>query len=79
MKTGAASKSLGRGRGTAPFPGTPSPKTKTDRLHKSLDTPFVATMRPKNGKATAYICQNYVCNLPTNDPEVVARLLDNAP
>jgi uncharacterized protein len=40
---------------------------------------FIATMRPKNGKATAYICQNYVCNLPTNDPEVVARLLDNAP
>jgi uncharacterized protein YyaL (SSP411 family) len=40
---------------------------------------FIATMRPKNGKATAYICQNYVCNLPTNDPEVVARLLDNPP
>jgi uncharacterized protein YyaL (SSP411 family) len=40
---------------------------------------FIATMRPKNGKATAYICQNYVCNLPTDDPEVVARLLDNAP
>jgi uncharacterized protein len=40
---------------------------------------FVATMRPKNGKATAYICQNYVCNLPTDDPEVVAGLLDNPP
>lgn len=40
---------------------------------------FIATMRPKNGKATAYICQDYVCNLPTNDPDVVARLLDNAP
>ena len=40
---------------------------------------FIATMRPKNGKATAYICQNYVCNLPTSDPEVVARQLDSAP
>ena len=39
---------------------------------------FIATMRPRNGKATAYICQNYVCNLPTSDPEVVARLLDSA-
>ena len=28
-----------RGRGTAPFPGTPSPKTNPGRLHKSLDTP----------------------------------------
>jgi hypothetical protein len=36
MKT-AGSKSLGRGRGIAP--GTPSPKTKPGRLHKSLDTP----------------------------------------
>jgi len=39
MKTGAASKALGQGRGTAPFPGTPSPKTKPDRLHKRIDTP----------------------------------------
>src|SRR5262245_49698770 len=27
------------GRGTAPLPQTPSPKTKFGRLHKSLDTP----------------------------------------
>jgi hypothetical protein len=26
--------------GTAPFPGTPSPKTKPGRLHKRIDTPF---------------------------------------
>jgi uncharacterized protein len=37
---------------------------------------FVDSIRPKDGKATAYICENYVCKLPTNDPRVVARLLD---
>jgi uncharacterized protein YyaL (SSP411 family) len=37
---------------------------------------FVDSIRPKDGKATAYICENYVCKLPTNDPQVVARLLD---
>ena len=30
----------------------------------------------KEGRATAYICENYVCKLPTSDPQVVARLLD---
>jgi hypothetical protein len=30
---------MGRGRGTAPFPGTPSLKTDLGRLHKTLDTP----------------------------------------
>src|SRR5260370_30073564 len=28
-------------------------------------------------KATAYVCQNFVCQLPTSDPAVVSRLLDN--
>jgi uncharacterized protein YyaL (SSP411 family) len=37
----------------------------------------VSSMRMKNGKATAYVCENYVCNLPTPDATVVARLLDN--
>jgi uncharacterized protein YyaL (SSP411 family) len=41
--------------------------------------PFVGNMRPKNGKATAYVCQSYICNLPSSDPKVVAHLLDNAP
>ncbi len=36
----------------------------------------VSTMRMKNGKATAYVCENYMCNLPTADATVVARLLD---
>ena len=37
--------------------------------------PFVEFMRQKDGKATAYICEDYVCKLPTADPKVVASLL----
>jgi len=38
--------------------------------------PVVANMTRKQGKATAYICENYVCSLPTADPKVAERLLD---
>jgi uncharacterized protein YyaL (SSP411 family) len=38
--------------------------------------PFVAGATEKQGHATAYICENYVCKLPTDDPRTVARLLD---
>ena len=38
--------------------------------------PFVKFIQRKDGRATAYVCEDYVCKLPTSDPEVVARLLD---
>jgi uncharacterized protein YyaL (SSP411 family) len=41
--------------------------------------PFIENVTPLNGKATAYVCQNYVCNLPTSDPEELARLLEAKP
>ncbi|NQU11221.1 thioredoxin domain-containing protein, partial [bacterium] len=37
---------------------------------------FIKSVRMIDGKATAFICENYVCNLPTNDPAALARLLD---
>src|SRR5712692_6467303 len=37
--------------------------------------PFIESVARKQGRATAYICENYVCKLPTTDPQVVARLL----
>ena len=40
--------------------------------------PSLATVTRKQGRATAYICENYVCNLPTADPPTVARLLDGS-
>jgi uncharacterized protein YyaL (SSP411 family) len=39
--------------------------------------PFVANMDRREGKATAYICENYACNLPTADLPTAARLLDS--
>ncbi|MBI3669251.1 MAG: thioredoxin domain-containing protein, partial [Acidobacteria bacterium] len=38
--------------------------------------PFLEGVTRKQDRATAYICENYVCKLPTNDSKVVARLLD---
>ena len=38
--------------------------------------PFVAGVHRLKDHATAYICENYVCKLPTTDPRVVARLLE---
>ena len=38
--------------------------------------PFVENMTAIRGRATIYVCENYVCRLPTSDPVVAARLLD---
>jgi uncharacterized protein len=38
--------------------------------------PFVQGMRPIDGKAAAYVCENYSCKLPITDPAELARLLD---
>jgi uncharacterized protein YyaL (SSP411 family) len=38
--------------------------------------PFVQGAHRTKDRATAYVCENYVCKLPTTDPQVVAHLLD---
>jgi uncharacterized protein YyaL (SSP411 family) len=37
--------------------------------------PVVENMTEKDGKATAYVCENYTCRLPTADPKKFAELL----
>jgi uncharacterized protein YyaL (SSP411 family) len=37
--------------------------------------PLVADKIPQDGRATAYVCENRVCALPTSDPEIFARQL----
>ncbi|MGH7455379.1 MAG: thioredoxin domain-containing protein, partial [bacterium] len=43
-------------------------------LGKSL--PFIQSMAMIDGKATAYICENYACQLPTTEVEVMVELLE---
>ncbi|MBN2110693.1 MAG: thioredoxin domain-containing protein [Methanosarcinaceae archaeon] len=38
---------------------------------------YVGGMQMKEGKATAYICENYNCNLPSNDMKEIYNLLKN--
>jgi uncharacterized protein YyaL (SSP411 family) len=37
--------------------------------------PVLGSMTAKEGKATAYVCENYACKLPTADPRKFAELL----
>uniref|UniRef100_A0A8C9QWA2 Spermatosis associated 20 n=1 Tax=Scleropages formosus TaxID=113540 RepID=A0A8C9QWA2_SCLFO len=37
--------------------------------------PVLATLRPLEGSATAYVCQNFTCALPVTCPEELRRLL----
>jgi len=36
--------------------------------------PVIETMTEKDGQATAYVCENYACQLPTTDPKKFAEL-----
>jgi len=38
--------------------------------------PFVAPLAPRNGKATAYVCVDYACRLPTDDLAAFTAQLD---
>ena len=49
--------------------GSDSQKTLTKLL------PFLETIKPVDGKATAYVCVNYACQLPTTDQSKLAELL----
>ena len=40
---------------------------------------FIQNMRPRDGHAAIFICDNYVCRLPITDPQTAARLLDAPP
>jgi uncharacterized protein YyaL (SSP411 family) len=42
----------------------------------SASLPIVPSMTMINGKATAYVCENYACRLPTSEVETLARLLE---
>jgi len=47
-----------------------------ERKRMEALSPFVAKQVPMGGKPTAYVCQNYMCKLPTADLEQMKRLLN---
>ena len=51
-----------------------------DRNRSSLEKilPFVESMRPIHGAATAYVCVNRACRRPVTDTMGLARELDTA-
>lgn len=44
-----------------------------ERLAESA--PFVAEQRMLDGRATAYLCRDFACQMPTDDPEVLRKQL----
>jgi uncharacterized protein len=36
---------------------------------------FIRSMKPIAGRAAAYVCENFVCQMPTDDPAVLDRIL----
>ena len=51
------------------------PSGKEGKMIESL-VPFVASQGPVDGKTAAYICENYVCALPTQDLKEFEALLE---
>ncbi len=41
----------------------------------STRKPYVASMKSVDGKATAYVCENFTCQAPVNTPEALRSLL----
>ncbi len=41
----------------------------------SSRAPWLADMRPQNGRATVYICEEYACQAPVSDAEALRRML----
>ena len=47
----------------------------TELAIKEALVPLLKGRRPIGGKATAFVCKGTICDLPTSDPAVLARLL----
>ena len=55
----------------------PASLLKRPTVGDSASTPLLEGRGLVDGKPTAYVCQNYVCQLPVTDPEALARQLED--
>ena len=46
-----------------------------DDDHKTAELPLLKDRGRIDGRATAYVCRNYTCDLPVNEPAALARQL----
>jgi len=54
--------------------------TEGEELEAQLPlVPLLKYKKARDGKATAYVCENRICRLPTSDPAVFARQLATGP
>ena len=60
--------------GTAVVSLEPAPAERTGALD-----PDLRLFDVHGGKATAYVCENLACSMPTNDPAAMASILDGPP
>ncbi len=51
-------------------------RPKGDRPDISEIASYTGPQKPKDGRATAYVCQNYACELPTTSVEKMKKLLE---
>jgi uncharacterized protein YyaL (SSP411 family) len=47
----------------------------TDRRWFTGHTPWLAEMRAVDGRATAYVCENFACQAPVTEPAALRRIL----
>jgi uncharacterized protein YyaL (SSP411 family) len=61
---------------TLPVPGSEDPGLRSIKPPAAM--PWVAAMVPRDGKATAYVCQNFACQEPATNPDVFDQQLKDA-
>jgi uncharacterized protein YyaL (SSP411 family) len=61
-----------------PFAVTVSLDPTTDLSRWSKVAPWLASMRPRDDRATAYVCVDFTCREPVTDPAALDRLLEDA-
>jgi hypothetical protein len=44
-----------------------------ERQRFAVRAPWLAELKPRDGRATAYVCEEFVCRAPVSDPDELRR------